>query len=73
VSQQRKGLETEHRSRHSLHRSMVLFDNIIEIFDAADFDVRLMAPYRTAAVLPPLVDCDLLRSAILTDRLAQEA
>ncbi|TDX62098.1 hypothetical protein EDE12_1114 [Methylosinus sp. sav-2] len=37
-----KGFETQHRPRHSLHRSMVLFDNIIEVFDAADLDVRLM-------------------------------
>ena len=37
-----KGFETQHRPRHSFHRPVILFDNVIEIFDAADFDVRFM-------------------------------
>ena len=37
-----KGFEPEHWPRHSLDRSVVLFDDIIQIFDLTDFDVRLM-------------------------------
>ena len=33
-----KRLEPQHRPRHPLHSSMVLFYNIIEILDLADFD-----------------------------------
>jgi hypothetical protein len=47
---------------------MVLFDDIIEIFDAADFDVRFMlriVAFDRCRVGAALVDRDLLRLAML--------
>ncbi len=54
---------------------MVLFDDIIEIFDAADFDIRFMlriVAFDRCRVGVALVDRDLLRLAMLADRLTQE-
>jgi hypothetical protein len=54
---------------------MVLFDNIVQIFDAADFDVRFMlriVAFDRRRVGAALVDRDLLRLAMLADRLAQK-
>ena len=33
-----KGLKAQHRVCEAFHSSMILFDNIIEIFDVADCD-----------------------------------
>jgi hypothetical protein len=54
---------------------MVLFDDIIEIFDAADFDVRFMlriVGFDRRRVSAALVDRDLLRLAMLADRLGKK-
>ena len=37
-----KRFEAEHRPHHSLDDAVVLFDDVIQIFDLTDFDVRLM-------------------------------
>ena len=37
-----KGFETQRRPRHPLDRSVVLFDNVVQIFLSPDFDVRLI-------------------------------
>ena len=52
---------------------MILFDDVVQTFDLTHFDARLM--FRVVAfdgrrVGAALVDCDLLRRAMLTDRLA---
>ena len=55
---------------------MILFDDVVQIFDLTDSDVCLM--FRVAAfdrrrVGATLVDRDLLRGAMMTDRLAKES
>jgi hypothetical protein len=37
-----KRFKTEHWPHHSLDGTVVLFDDVIQIFDLTDFDVRLM-------------------------------
>ena len=68
-----EGFEPQRWPRHSLDRSVVLFKNIIEIFDLTDFDVRLMfcvVAFDRRLVRAALVDRDLLGYAMMTDRLA---
>ena len=55
---------------------MILFDDVIQIFDLTDFDVSLMfsiVAFDRRRVGAALVDRDLLRRAMLADRLAQKA
>jgi hypothetical protein len=54
---------------------MVLLDDVVEIFDLADFNARLVfriAAFDRRRVGSAFVDCDLLRRAVLTGRLAQK-
>jgi hypothetical protein len=57
----------------SFDSSVVLFNYIIQVFDLTDFDVRLMVrvvAFDRRRVGPALIDRDLLRGAMRTDRLA---
>jgi hypothetical protein len=36
-----EGLESQHESHQPLDGSMILFDNVVEVFDLTDLDVRL--------------------------------
>jgi hypothetical protein len=68
-----EGFEPQRWPRHALNRSVVVFKNIIEIFDLTDFDVRLMfcvVAFDRRLVCAALVDRDLLGYAMMTDRLA---
>jgi hypothetical protein len=39
---QQKRLESLHRSYHLLDRSVILFNDVVKIFDLADLDSRIM-------------------------------
>src|SRR5208283_4641076 len=55
--------------------SVVLFDDVVQIFDPTDFDVRLMfcaVAFDRRRVGAALVDRDLLGNAMMAYRLAQE-
>jgi hypothetical protein len=70
-----KGFEPQRRPRHPLYRAMVLFDDVVQIFPSPDFDIRLVVrivALDRRGVGAALIDCDLLRRAVLTDRSAQE-
>ena len=71
----RKRLEPEHGTRNPFHRSMVLFHEVIEIFDLADFDrgaVRLVIALDGGFIGVTAVNGDLLRHAVAANRLASE-
>jgi hypothetical protein len=62
-----KGLEPQHWPDQSLDGSMVLLDNVVEVFDRTNLDTGLM--FRVVAcdrrrVRPTFVDCDLLSSTL---------
>ena len=68
--------ETQHRSYHTFDGAMVLLDDVVEIFDLTNFDIGLVfriEAFDCRRVGPAFVDCDLLRCAVLTERLAQKA
>ena len=68
-----EGLQPQHRPYQSLDGSMILFDDVVEVLDLTDLDVgfvlRIVA-FDRRRVGAALVDRDLLRGAILSDRLA---
>ena len=71
-----KGLEPQHRPGHPLHRTMILFHDIVEILDLADGDRRAVLGIvaldgRFIGRAP--VNGDLLRHAVAADRLGQKA
>ena len=69
------GFEPHHRPHHSFDGSVVLFDDVVQIFDPTDLDVRPMfcvAAFDRRRVGAALVDRDLLGNAMMADRLARE-
>jgi hypothetical protein len=58
----------------TLDRSVVLFNNVVQIFGLTDFDVcvvlRVVALDRRGVGATTFVEGDLRRSAVLVDRLA---
>ena len=71
-----EGLEPHHRSHLTLDRSMVLFDNIVEVLDLPDLNTcvaRRVAALDRCGVGATLVDGNLRRCASLADRLVYQA
>ena len=64
-----KRFKTEHWPHHSLDGTVGLFDDVIQIFDLTDFDVRLMfrvVTFERRRVGAALVDRNLLGNTVLT-------
>jgi hypothetical protein len=70
------GLEPERRPRHPLHCPMILFQNIIEIFNLADHDCGAMLSIITPhgdGIGPTAVDGDHPRDAMIADHFREKA
>ena len=64
-----KRFKTEHWPHHSLDGTVVLFDDVIQIFDLTDFDVCLMfrvVTFERRRVGATFVNRDLLGDAVMT-------
>ena len=71
----RKDYEPQHRPHQPLDGSMILFVDVVEVFDLTDLDAHLsfgIMAFDRRCVGTALVDRDLLRRTIPLDRLAQE-
>jgi len=71
-----KRLKAQHRSRHPLHASMILLDDVVEILDLADFDrsaVIVIVALDGRGIGVAAIDGDLVRDAVATNGLVQEA
>jgi len=67
-----EGLEPHHRSQLTLDRSIVLFNNIVEVLDLPDLNlcvVRRVVALDRCGVGATLVDGNLCRCAMLAGRL----
>ena len=67
-----KAPESEHRTGASLDRSMVLFDNIVQILVLANLHGRFtlgVDDLERSQIGSAFIDCDCLRSTVLIDRL----
>src|SRR5262249_38286943 len=65
--------DPQHRSHHSLHRSMILLDNIIEILRLPHDNgglVSLIVVRDRCRVAPTLIDGDFLRQSLTANGLA---
>jgi hypothetical protein len=70
-----EGLEPQHRSHQPLDGSMILFDDVVEVFDLTDLDARFtfaIVAFDRRCICATLVDGDLLGRSVPPDRLAQE-
>jgi hypothetical protein len=70
-----EGLAPQHRPDQPLDGSMILFDDVVEIFDLTNPDARFsfgIVAFECRRGGTTLVDRDLLRRAAPLDRLAQE-
>jgi hypothetical protein len=70
-----EGFETQHRPQQPLDGSMVLFDDVVEVFDLTDLGARFLlgiVAFDRRRVGTTLVDRDLPRRAVPFDCLAQE-
>jgi TetR/AcrR family transcriptional regulator, transcriptional repressor for nem operon len=70
-----EGLEPQHRSHQSLDGSVILLNNVVEIFDLTDLGASFVLGVTTfdrRCVGAALVDRDLLGRTIMPDRLAQK-
>jgi hypothetical protein len=68
-----KGLEPQHRPYQPLDGSMILFDDVVEVFDLADLDACLsfgIVAFDRRGIGTALVDRDLLGRTVPLDRLA---
>ena len=68
-----EGFEPEHQSRLPLNGSVILLDNIVEVFDLAHLDAGLglgVVAFDRRRVGSALVDRDLCRRTVISDRLA---
>jgi hypothetical protein len=66
-----KRFETEHRPHRSLDGSVVLFDDVIQVFDVPHFDLLtgfLLERLDGRGIGAALVDRDLFRQTVLPDR-----
>jgi hypothetical protein len=65
-----EGLEPQRRSHQSLDGSMILLDNVVEIFDRTDLDasfVLSVVTFDRRRVGAALVDRDIIRRGIMPD------
>ena len=70
-----EGLEPQHRSHQSLDGSMILLNNVVEIFDLTDLDasfVLSVVTFEGRRVGAALVDRNLIRCGIMPDYFAQK-
>ena len=65
-----EGLEPQHRSHQSLDGSMILLNNVVEIFDLTDLDASFVfsiVTFDRRRVGAALVDRDRIRRGIMPD------
>jgi hypothetical protein len=70
-----KRFETEHRPHRSLDGSVVLFDDVIQVFDVPHFDLLtgfLLERLDGRGIGAALVDRDLFRQTVLPDRFLEK-
>ena len=76
-----EGLEAKHWARDPLYETVVLFNDVVEVFDLEDFDrgsrTRELQDdvnaFETRQIGPALVDGDLLGDVVQVDRALEEA
>ena len=71
-----KVFEAEHWSRQSFDASMVLFNDIVQVFTLTDFDSFLIVSvilFQARVIGPALINVDQTWFAVLTNRFLQKA
>ena len=69
-----EGFEAEHRPDDPFYGPVILLDEIVQVFDLADFDGLagfLLECLKSGGVCPALVDRDFLRKTVLTNESMQ--